>query len=70
MSDRRPDPVLLTDRTCLNCIKNKVCFAYKNVNQTILEMPVSRSTEFTPGTPDLVFMSLAGCCYEYQKKKQ
>lgn len=58
------------ERTCENCVKSKLCFAFKGVFAILLELPAAKTKLETPGNEADVIKALANSCREYQQKKQ
>lgn len=55
------------DRTCFNCKLSTVCFAYKDLKETLKYLPSNIDSDDTPMNQRDVFIALAGCCLVYEE---
>lgn len=49
-------------RSCRRCVKNQVCFAYREIFRAIHEIPTNAVAGVLPGVRDGVFEAVANCC--------
>lgn len=59
--------VIKTIRSCFTCKLSTVCFAYINIKETLVKLPVNIDTDEAPMRQTAVFKALAGCCLVYEE---
>lgn len=55
------------DRSCFNCKFSTVCYAFKELKETLKYLPSNVNTDDAPMRQIDVFKALAGCCLVYEE---
>lgn len=56
-----------TNRTCFNCKFSTVCYAFKELKETLKYLPSNIDGSDAPMNQKDVFLALAGCCLIYEE---